>query len=84
VTAGRYFAVTRAHGTPPYDTPAQIAAAPADQRQSFDSVLTAAYGIAPQPILGHAGLAASPRLAATTAPAGLERRLAVGATVIRI
>ena len=82
VTAGRYFAVTRAHGTPPYDTPAQIAAAPADQRQSVDSVLVAAYGIAPQPILGRAGLAACPRLAATTAPAGPERTLAAGATVI--
>ncbi len=45
VTAGRYFAETSAHGTPPFDSPRQIAAAPAAQRHGADGVLLAAEQI---------------------------------------
>ncbi len=83
VTAGRYFAETRAHGVPSFYTPAEIARAPAAQRLSADSVLAAAYRIAPQRI-SSAGLGTGcRRLAAGTAPAAPELALLSGATVIR-
>jgi hypothetical protein len=36
VTAGRYFAVTRAHGTPAFSSADQIAASPLPQREAAD------------------------------------------------
>jgi hypothetical protein len=48
VTADRYFAETRAHGTQAFYSAAQIAASPLAQRQGADSVLAAAYGLAAQ------------------------------------
>jgi len=45
ITAGRYFAETRAHGSLPHYTPDQISSAPAFLRQAADSVLAAAYRI---------------------------------------
>jgi hypothetical protein len=45
ITANRYFAVVRAHGAPPFDTPAQITAAPPERRAAADSVLASAYRI---------------------------------------
>ncbi len=50
VTADRYFAQTRAHGSPPFDGPDQIESASLPQRQAADSVLVAAYGFAPRPV----------------------------------
>jgi hypothetical protein len=49
ITAGRYFSATDAHGSPPTYSPAQIAAAPAAQRQAADSVLVGAYGMFARP-----------------------------------
>jgi len=49
VTAGRYFAVTTAHGTPAIYTAQQIASAPISQRHAADAVLAAAYGLASRP-----------------------------------
>jgi hypothetical protein len=49
VTAGRYFAVTRAHGTLPFYSATQIASAPSAQRHAADSVLAAAYRITSPP-----------------------------------
>jgi hypothetical protein len=46
VTAARYFSVTSRHGDVPVASPAQIAAAPADQRRAADSVLASAYRVA--------------------------------------
>lgn len=50
VTAGQYFRQTRVHGSPSVDSPAQLATAPLGERQAADSVLAAAYGIAPRKI----------------------------------
>jgi hypothetical protein len=49
VTAGRYFAETDAHGSPPVSSSAEIAAASDDQRQAADNVLAAAYRMLPIP-----------------------------------
>ncbi len=49
VTAGRYFAATRSHGSPPFSSAEQIASSPSSQRQAADSVLAAGYGIAARP-----------------------------------
>src|SRR5258706_10466143 len=43
ITAGRYFAETRAHGSPAYYSPAQLEAALPYLRQAADSVLASAY-----------------------------------------
>jgi hypothetical protein len=45
ITGNRYFAVSRAHGAPAFDTPAEITAAPPDRRAAADSVLASAYAI---------------------------------------
>ena len=42
ITAGRYFSAADAHGSPPFYSPAEIAAASASQRQEADNVLIAA------------------------------------------
>ncbi len=55
VTAARYFAVTDAHGRPPVYSIAELASAPADQRQGADSVLAAAERITPVRVPGAAG-----------------------------
>jgi hypothetical protein len=83
VTAGRYSAEVRVHGTPTVYTPAQIAGAPSAQRQSADSVLAAAYRIAPQPIRRPRPGTGCRQLAATTVRAGPELSLAAGVTAIR-
>jgi hypothetical protein len=82
VTAGRYFAETRAHGTPPIYSPAQIALAPVAQRTSVDSVLATAYGIAPRAIRGFSPSPRCRRLRTTTDSAGAELPLAAGTTII--
>jgi hypothetical protein len=81
VTADRYFAETRAHGTPAFYSAAQIAASPLAQRQGVDSVLAAAYGLAaqgarPRPIGNCA------RLSAAVAGAGAAAPLRPGPTQI--
>lgn len=48
ITAGRYFAVTRANGSPAFLTPAQIAVAAEPLRHAVDSVLVHAEGLSPQ------------------------------------
>lgn len=45
VTARRYLSQTAAHGAPPFDTPAQLLAAPAPQRVAADRILIAAEQI---------------------------------------
>jgi hypothetical protein len=57
VTAGRYFAETAAHGSPPYYAPEQIASSTLSQRQAADSVLATAFGVAVRP--GQAGRSGS-------------------------
>ncbi len=52
VTSGRYFEVTREHGTPAYFGPAQLAAAPVPERVAADGVLLAAGGLQLVPWLG--------------------------------
>jgi hypothetical protein len=77
ITAKRYFAQTAAHGTPSFDTPAQLAAAPADQQAAADGVLIAAEAIRPTPI--------SPRragAACTSAGARAATPLSTGSTTI--
>lgn len=62
VTAGRYFAETRVHGSPPVYAPAQLATAPLGERQAADSVLAAAYGVAPRQIARTGSVARCPKL----------------------
>jgi hypothetical protein len=62
VTAGRYFAETRVHGSPSVYSPAQLATAPSGQRQAADSVLASAYGVAPRKISRPASTAPCPKL----------------------
>ncbi len=83
VTAGRYFAETRAHGTPSFYTPAEIADAPAAQRQSVDSVLATAYQMTLRPIRGPGPSRGCRRLKASTVPGGPELSLPTGTTVIK-
>jgi hypothetical protein len=45
ITAGRYFAQTAAHGTPAFDTVAELSRAPAPQRGAADGLLIAAEQI---------------------------------------
>jgi hypothetical protein len=83
VTAGRYFAETRAHGTPSFYTPAQIAVAPVAQRQSVDSVLAAAYQMTPRPIRGRGPSTGCRRLKASSGPGGPELSLTAGTTIVK-
>jgi hypothetical protein len=78
VTAGRYFAVTRAHGSPPVYGSDQIASSPLSQRQAADSVLAAASGITVVPArAGHLGRGCVV-LAAGAAGAGTPLALSLG------
>lgn len=64
VTAGRYFAVTKAHGAPPVYSAAQILKALPPQRQAADSVLARAYHISSRPLARIGSVANCGRLAA--------------------
>ncbi len=79
VTAGRYFAETRAQGSPVVYTAAQISNAPAPQRAAADRVLASAYAIAPktQPAAKTTGCARLPIGARTVSELQLPRGGAV-------
>jgi hypothetical protein len=81
ITAGRFFAETAAHGTPPVDSARELAAAQVTVRQSADSVLISAEHIAPTETGGQfAGARGCARLAAG---AGRERALSTGPWLLR-
>ncbi len=70
ITAGRWFAQTREYGASAFDTPAELARAPAVGREAADSVLIAAYS----PV--------SPATPGTAALSGCRvRALAIGRAV---
>lgn len=77
VTAGQFFAETRAHGRVPTYSARQLAAAPAPQRQGADSVLAHAERI--PPTISPAQPAAAPDKCFRLANSGAEVPLGPGA-----
>lgn len=82
VTAGRYFVQTKAHGSPPFYSPEQIAGSASSQRQAADSVLATAYGIAARLTPARHSDSGCVRLAAGIAQAGPPLALSLGGTVV--
>ncbi len=83
VTAGRYFAQTRSHGSPPVSSAQRIASSASRLRQAADSVLVAGYGIAARPALtGHSDRGCV-RLPAGIAQAGPPFALSPRGAVVR-
>ena len=67
VTSGRYFEETAAHGSPPFDSPAELANASSEAQQAADNVLAAGYAVALTPLPQEQAAAGGPgcrRLAA--------------------
>jgi hypothetical protein len=83
VTAGRYFAQTRAHGSPAFYTPVKLATAAPAARQGADSVLTAADRVAAQPTNGHGATGTCRRLAIGIGSAGSSLPLSHGLDLVR-
>ena len=83
VTAGRYFAHTKAYGTPALDTPAQLQSAPVPQRHDADCVLISAYGLVLQQISQRVSAGGCPRLAPRTRQGVPSRGVLAGTSVIK-
>jgi hypothetical protein len=83
VTAGRYFAQTKAYGKPAFDSPAQLVSAPVPQRHDADSVLISAYGLGPQRISQRVSAAGCPRLGPRTRQVVPSMVVLPGSTVIK-
>jgi hypothetical protein len=83
VTAGRYFAETKAHGSPPFYSAEQIASSAPSQRQAADGVLVTAYGVAaPAARAGQTGNRCV-RLAAGVVQAGSPVTLSLGGALLK-
>ncbi len=82
VTAARYFAVSRAHGAPPFSSADEIASAPVPQRDAADSVLASGYGIAAQPAPAGGSQTGCARLAAGVTQAGPPTALSPRGAVV--
>ena len=82
ITAGRYFAQTRAHGSPPTYSEEQIAGSGASERQAADSVLANAYGIAARPTPAKRTDSDCVRLAAGITQGGPPLALSLGGTMV--
>jgi hypothetical protein len=83
VTAGRYFAQTRSHGSPPFSSAEQIASSASPQRQAADRVLVSGYGIVGRPALARHSGRGCVRLAAGIAQAGPPLALSLRGVVLR-
>jgi len=83
VTAGRYFAVRRVRGAPPFSSAEEIASSPVPQREAADSVLVSGYGIAARPAPAGGSQTGCARLAAGVTQAGPPTALAPRGAVVR-
>jgi hypothetical protein len=83
VTAGRYFAATRSHGSPPFSSAEQIASSPSPQRQAADGVLAAGYGITARPAIATRSDRGCGRLPAGTGQGGPPLALSPPGTLLR-
>ncbi len=84
VTAGRYFAQVRVHGSPFFDTPPDLAAATPGERQAADSVLASAYRLMPRPTAAAAPrVGVCRRLDAGGLPPAYSLALASGSTLVK-
>ncbi len=83
VTAGRYFAQTRVHGSAAFYTATQLASGAPEDRQAADSVLAAAYRITPRPTSAQRPSGACRSLAAAVTPVGPSLPLTDGSNMLR-